>query len=177
MTAFFDIREILFPTDYSTVSRHAAMTAGDVARHFGARVHVLHVSRPGEERVGALDGAVADLGPHVHAITRTLAGPAARTIVEYAAQAGIDLIVMGTHGRTGVSHALLGSVTEAVVRLAKCRVLTVPGRVTAATPVTADIERCVVCSFPSLDLICETCRHIIRGDALVPGTTAEGPAR
>jgi universal stress protein A len=177
MTAFFDVREILFPTDFSTVSRHAAMTAGDVARHFGARVHVLHVSRPGEERVGALDGAVADLGPRVHAVTRTAAGPAARTIVQYAAQTDIDLIVMGTHGRTGVSHALLGSVTEAVVRLAKCRVLTVPGRVTVATPVAAEIERCVVCAFPSLDLICATCRDIIRGEAPVRGTTAEGPAR
>ena len=92
MTVVFDLRAILFPTDYSTVSRHAAMTAGDIAPHFGARVHVLHVSPPGE--------------PRVHAITRTTAGPAT-----------------------------------------------------------------------ALDLICETCRHIIRGDALVPGTTAEGPAR
>jgi K+-sensing histidine kinase KdpD len=135
------------------------------------------VKRPGEERVDALDAAVAELGPRVHAVTRTAAGPAARTIVEYAAHANIDLIVMGTHGRTGVSHALLGSVTEAVVRLATCRVLTVPGRVIAATPVPAEIERCVVCAFPSLDLICATCRDIIRGGAPVQGTTAEEPAR
>jgi nucleotide-binding universal stress UspA family protein len=173
MTAVFDVREILFPTDFSTVSRHAATTAGDIARHFGARVHVLHVSRPGEERAGMLEGAVADLGPRVHAITRPAVGSPARTIVQYAAQAKIDLIVMGTHGRTGFSHALLGSVTEAVVRLARCRVLTVPGGV-AAAPVAAEIERCVVCALPSPDLICEPCRDTIRGEALVRGTTAEG---
>lgn len=179
MTASFDVREILFPTDFSDVSRPASMTAGDVGRHFGARVHVLHVSRPGEERVGLLDVAVAELGPDVHAIRRTAFGSPARCIVQYAAQANIDLIVMGTHGRTGFSHALLGSVAEAVVRRAPCRVLTVPARVAAASVAepAAEPERCVVCALPSPDFICEACRAIIRGETMVGKTTAERPGR
>jgi nucleotide-binding universal stress UspA family protein len=53
------------------------------------------------------------------------AGPPAETIVRVAHERGADLIVMGTHGRTGLSHVLLGSVAEKVVRLASCPVLTV----------------------------------------------------
>lgn len=56
------------------------------------------------------------------------AGPPAETIVRLAHERGVDLIVMGTHGRTGLSHALLGSVAEKVVRLAPCPVLTVKWR-------------------------------------------------
>jgi nucleotide-binding universal stress UspA family protein len=52
-------------------------------------------------------------------------GPPAETIVRIAHERGVDLIVMGTHGRTGLSHVLLGSVAEKVVRLAPCPVLTV----------------------------------------------------
>jgi nucleotide-binding universal stress UspA family protein len=52
-------------------------------------------------------------------------GRDAETIVDYAADRGIDLIVMGTHGRTGMAHLLLGSVAERVVRTAHCPVLTV----------------------------------------------------
>jgi nucleotide-binding universal stress UspA family protein len=53
------------------------------------------------------------------------AGPPAETIVRFAQECGADLIVMGTHGRTGLQHVLLGSVAEKVVRLAPCPVLTV----------------------------------------------------
>src|SRR5687768_14745425 len=140
MTAFLGVRDILFPTDFSDVSRHAGITAADIGRHFGARVHVLHVSRPGEhDAAGALPAAAAELGPGLETITRCVAGPPARSIVRYAVHANIDLIVMGTHGRTGFSHALLGSVAEAVVRLASCRVLTVPARVSVhdVVPVAA----------------------------------------
>jgi nucleotide-binding universal stress UspA family protein len=61
-------------------------------------------------------------------------GSPARTIVEYADANGFDLIVMGTHGRGGVAHLLLGSVAERVVRTARCPVLTVRD---AAVPVTS----------------------------------------
>ena len=172
MTAAVAVREILFPTDFSEVSAQAAMTAGAVGRHFGARVHVLHVSRPGEEPV-VLDAAVAGLGTGVHVIKRTAHGSPARCIVQYAAQANIDLIVMGTHGRTGVSEAILGSVAEAVVRLAPCAVLTVPARFAAPTPPAAERKPCVVCSLPSPDLICAACRTIIRGEAAVEKTPTE----
>jgi nucleotide-binding universal stress UspA family protein len=57
--------------------------------------------------------------------TEVLFGHGARTIAEYAAERGVDLIVMGTHGRTGFAHLLLGSVAERLVRTAPCPVLTV----------------------------------------------------
>ena len=86
----------------------------------------------------------------------------------YAARHRIDLIVVGTHGRTGVSHALLGSVAEAVVRRAPCLVLTVPvvSPAPAAPPATPAREVCVVCGWHSPDLICAPCRAHIRGEAL-----------
>lgn len=177
MTAVFAVREILFPTDFSEVSAQAARAAGDIARHFGARVHVLHVSAPGGERVTGMDAAAVGLGPGVHAVKRTASGVPARCIVDYAAQAGIDVIVMGTHGRTGVSQALLGSVAEAVVRLAPCAVLTVPARFAPTVPVAAAERRCVVCSLPSPDLICEPCRAIIRGDLTAVPTAAARSGR
>jgi nucleotide-binding universal stress UspA family protein len=52
-------------------------------------------------------------------------GYAAKSIVQHASQLGVDLVVMGSHGRTGIAHILLGSVAEAVVRTAPCPVLTV----------------------------------------------------
>ena len=55
----------------------------------------------------------------------TVLGPAFHSILDEAAKGKFDLIVMGTHGRTGVKHVLLGSVAEKVVRLARCPVLTV----------------------------------------------------
>ena len=62
-------------------------------------------------------------------------GPAAKQIVEHAGKIGADLIVMGTHGRTGLSHLLLGSVAERVVRTAGCPVLTTRETNTAAAAV------------------------------------------
>jgi K+-sensing histidine kinase KdpD len=79
----------------------------------------------------ALPAAVAALGSGVDVVSAILSGPPARAIVGYARRHHVDLIVMGTHGRTGVSRAVLGSVAEAVVRRAPCRVLTVPHGVSA----------------------------------------------
>lgn len=83
------------------------------------------------------------------------------------------MIVIGTHGRTGMSRQLVGSVAEAVVRLAPCLVLTVPvgfspGGAAAAwieAPQSA-IHRCIVCAGATDDLICEACRGRIRSEAL-----------
>lgn len=172
MSEGFVIRQILFPTDFSEVSRRAGRTAADLARRFGARLHVLHVVPPATDPTPAprgLEAAVAELGPGLEIIPRTLSGLAGRTIVAYAREHGIDLIVMGTHGRTGFSHALLGSVAESVVRRAPCRVLTVPPAAAEAAPPPAPpatAELCIVCAKPSPDLVCEPCRARIRGEAL-----------
>jgi len=75
--------------------------------------------------------------------TEVLFGHGARTIADYAAERGIDLIVMGTHGRTGVAHLLMGSVAERLVRTAPCPVLTVrhPAAKGHRTELVYDAER------------------------------------
>jgi nucleotide-binding universal stress UspA family protein len=172
MSPAYTVRQILFATDFSDVSRRAGRTAADLARHFGARLHVLHVIPPVTDPTPApeaLAAAVADLGPGLDVVPATANGIASRQIVAHARRTGVDLIVIGTHGRTGFSHALLGSVAEAVVRRAPCQVLTVPAAAAApAAPEEAApaAELCAVCGKPSPDLICEPCRALIRGEAL-----------
>jgi universal stress protein A len=80
--------------------------------------------------------------PGVSITAEVLFGHGAGTITEYANAQGIDVIVMGTHGRTGVAHLLLGSVAERVVRTAPCPVLTVrqARAKTAAAPLEYDLE-------------------------------------
>jgi universal stress protein A len=139
--------KILIPVDFSDYSREALRQACDVARHFDAELHLLHVLeswpapatvtaefRPQytdvfvEQRtraVKALDELPApELGPKpVIRVVRT--GHAVQEITTYASEAGIDLIVLATHGRTGIAHWLMGSVAEKVVQHAPCAVLVV----------------------------------------------------
>ena len=125
------IRMILFATDFSDASTKAGRSAAEFARHFGARLHVLHVVPPATDPTlapGQMAQAVVDLGPGLTITTEIGVGLAARQIVASARRQSADLIVIGTHGRTGLSHVLLGSVAEGVVRRAPCRVLTVPAR-------------------------------------------------
>jgi universal stress protein A len=123
---------ILFATDFSETSVKAGRTAVQFARHFGARLHVLHVVPPATDPTlapGEMAQAVAELGPGLTITSEIGAGLAARQIVACARRQSADLIVIGTHGRTGLSHVVLGSVAESVIRHAPCRVLTVPARV------------------------------------------------
>lgn len=113
--------------------------------------------------------------------TVLLSGWAGRNIVDYAREKRIDLIVVGSHGRTGITHAILGSVAETVVRLAPCLVLTVPASLLAersavsVTPLVAAVSSrpCLVCGEAGEDLICERCRARIRGEALEQKRAAE----
>src|SRR5262245_2111708 len=176
MTTTLTLRTVLFATDFSEASRIAGRTAAEIARHFGSRLHVLHVVPPVTDPSPppeSLRAAAAELGAGLSVVTAIASGRPAARIVDYARRHAVDLIVLGTHGRTGVSRAILGSVAEAVVRLARCRVLTVPPA-SAAAPVAPDaIEEiaetmsCAVCARPSQgELICEACRARIRGEAL-----------
>jgi nucleotide-binding universal stress UspA family protein len=139
---------ILVPTDFGAASNAALALAKKVAAMSGASLHLLHVledpftpaafaaevyaPRPAELRE-RLEGARTllntQLTPEEQASFRStqlvVFGSPARTIVEHAMASGIDLILMGTHGRGGVEHMLMGSVAERVVRLAPCPVLTV----------------------------------------------------
>ena len=130
---------ILVPTDFSPQAEAALARARVLAAQSGAALHVLHVlenaflravvgdpqaiaaaaQRRLDEQLTADDrarGAVASL---------EISDEPAKEIVQYAREADIGLIVIGTHGRTGLAHALLGSVAEQVVRTAPCSVLTV----------------------------------------------------
>jgi nucleotide-binding universal stress UspA family protein len=139
---------VLVATDFGPAADSALAYGREFARTFGARLHVLHVVEnpmvyPGAEAVGvdivrlqadleagaqqALDRTVtSEDREQLRAITiiRTGRSPAVE-IVNHAKVAGVDVIIMGTHGRGFMGHLLMGSVAEKVVRLAPCPVLTV----------------------------------------------------
>lgn len=169
------IREVLFPTDFSPAARVAGRVAADYARHFGARLHVLHVVPPVTDPTTTPEGlrdAVADLGGGgLTVVTASATGLVARQIAEYARRHRIDLVVMGSHGRTGATRALLGSVIDGVIRRAPCQVLAVPmtpspGEPAAEAEAAATVATCAVCRKPSHEVICEPCRARIRGESL-----------
>jgi nucleotide-binding universal stress UspA family protein len=166
-------RDVLVATDFSEGADAAVRTAHAYARALGARLHVLHVTWPEEIGVTELFAALkASLGDAVPVDVAARHGDPAEEIVRYARSHGVDLIVVGTHGRSGVSRAVLGSVAERVARHAPCPVLTVPAGAAAPAPAEAEAPapaaapRCVVCRQESRDLICAACRARIRGEAL-----------
>jgi nucleotide-binding universal stress UspA family protein len=137
---------VLSPTDFSSAARPAVVEAAALARRWGARLVLLHAVEPiAETYVWPVEsGTVAlylaepeELDPEWEAFVapldlsgiawerKTIRGYATQTITENAAQLGADLIVMGTHGRSGLAHVLLGSVAERVAREASCSILTV----------------------------------------------------
>jgi nucleotide-binding universal stress UspA family protein len=166
-----NLGDLLFPTDFSAASEHAGLVAREMAREQGVRLHVIHVVPPvtdPEDSPEKLKRLAADLGKDLYVESALLSGRVAHQIIRYAREQGIGLIVLGTHGRTGVSRVLLGSVAESVVRLAPCPVLTVPASPKAgapSAPVTEALapQRCIVCAQEGEDLVCEACRTRIRG--------------
>ena len=179
-----NLGDVLFPTDFSSASERAGLLAGEMADQWRVRLHVVHVvppvTDPGESP-DRLKRLAAGLGEAPRVQTALLTGRVAHQIVRYARDKGIGLIVLGTHGRTGVSRALLGSVAESVVRLAPCPVLTVPevgaGTLPALAAEPPAPHRCIVCARQVEDLVCETCRGRIRGEALEQKADAERPGR
>ena len=140
------IRHILVPTDFSDGSTRAFETAVDMARDSGAQLTLFHVHHVpanvfpdvilplSPDLVRDIEHSVdlvlekwreQALGAGVATDMRTAIGNTADEICAAADAVGADLIVIGTHGRGGLSHALLGSVAEKVVRKAPCPVLTV----------------------------------------------------
>jgi nucleotide-binding universal stress UspA family protein len=134
------LKHVLVATDFSPPSEAALTYARALAKTFGASLHVLHVaenfflrSTPSDphaivaakmrtltDRLADFDRTVLRARPVVQ-----VSDSPAEAIVEYAQAEGVDLIVIGTHGRSAVSQLLVGSVAERVVRLAPCPVLTV----------------------------------------------------
>jgi nucleotide-binding universal stress UspA family protein len=141
------VRKILFPTDFSEPSEAAWAFALSFAKEFGAVVVLLHVvpepprlaeayemgytperfikaaTEEANRLMADMQAKAADW--KVTLLPRIRQGVEFREIIAAAREEEADLIVMGTHGRTGLAHALIGSVAEKVVRKAPCPVLTV----------------------------------------------------
>ena len=145
---FDNLNLILVPTDFSEASTEALSTAVSLAKTFHAAIEVLHVDLdsalvlpPPGDAISlpiAVEGALARAAEKLKRIVAevgennlacTGASESGRTygaIVEHAARIGAGLIVMGSHGRHGLRHLLLGGLAEKVVRDAPCAVLVVP---------------------------------------------------
>jgi len=146
------VNSILVPTDFSEPSDAALHYATDMARTLGARLFLLHVPGKTGENL-EMNFPVAQFETAAQQRLDTLVSPSdierlrpeyavrigtpAEEIVRYANERDIDLIIMGTHGRSGVAHLLLGSVAEHVVRAAPCPVLLVRHRKTVAVKADA----------------------------------------
>lgn len=131
--------KILFPTDFSHTGDAALALATTLARESGATLLIVHAEEPptayggGEMYYGIPEPATDELmkmlkrieptDPAVPFEHRLVTGDPAHAIVRLANEEHVDMIVLGTHGRTGLSRMLMGSVAEAIVRRAECPVL------------------------------------------------------
>jgi nucleotide-binding universal stress UspA family protein len=155
---------ILVPTDFSAPSDAALATAKALAARLGSSLHLVHVLEDPYSTAAHAADVYGYLPPGLKetwqeqaqahldklltptervqfcATTTVLFGSASRSIVECARDRAMNLIVMGTNGRGGVAHLLLGSVTERVVRTADCPVLTVRGAGAALASFTEGAE-------------------------------------
>ncbi len=143
-----NLNRILLPTDFSDYAKTASNYAYALTEQFGSELHLLHVVQdlvamvpepglafppPGDYMVELQESAERALDQLLERdwtqgksiVKSTRQGPPFLEIIRYAKENEIDLIVLGTHGRSGLAHALLGSVAEKVVRKAPCPVLTV----------------------------------------------------
>lgn len=143
----FDIKNILLPTDFSPLSLTAADYAVSIAKKYGAKIHLLHVLEKtppilairsldlSKEKIRKsidddakqqLEEALSKIkNDGVEIITDIRKGIDFEEINNYCSHQNIDVIIIATHGRTGILHTLLGSVAEKVIKYSKCPVLVV----------------------------------------------------
>lgn len=138
----FNLKKILVPLDLSDCSRKALQYAVPFARQFEAELILLHVVEPypqapelGPVEMDAFQDAKdqmtaleKSLGASVRVKPLVQSGESTNGIIEAAKELDVDLIILSTHGRTGMARVLLGSTTERVVRRAPCPVLVVRER-------------------------------------------------
>ncbi len=141
------LQKILTPTDFSEFSTHAFRYGCEFAKRFDAELHLLHIidelmTLPDPLGAPVPDSQIRDMqhsaetamqnlldddrlkGVNVAAHVIQIGAPFV-SILEYARENEIDMIVMGTHGRTGLAHMMIGSTAERIVRKSPCPVLTV----------------------------------------------------
>jgi nucleotide-binding universal stress UspA family protein len=139
----FPISRILHPTDFSAPSAHAFELACALARDYGAHLTVLHVVSPPtvvftegalpieiDELLANAQKRLDDLKAPDSILTferRVAQGQAVESILHAIQELDADLVVLGTHGHTGLKRLLMGSVAEQILRKAPCPVLTVKG--------------------------------------------------
>jgi nucleotide-binding universal stress UspA family protein len=139
------LKTLLVPVDFSAHSDHAFEVAGSLARDYAGKLILVYVIPPpvvGGPGIGMItyppveddENEILDkllkmksAGPAVRVECFVRRGNPATVILEMARESMCDLIVIGTHGRTGISRLLMGSVAEQVLRRAACPVLTVKG--------------------------------------------------
>jgi nucleotide-binding universal stress UspA family protein len=146
----FKIQKIVCPVDFSNCAQQALNYASELAKQFDAELSIVHAYEdpaayvtpmpmsgyvgPGAElllelrkqlevRLAQTKAEVEARGVRVR--SELLEGTPYRVVLDWAKEFGADMIVVGTHGHTGLTHALLGSVTERIVRMAHCPVLTI----------------------------------------------------
>jgi nucleotide-binding universal stress UspA family protein len=155
------ISHVLCPVDFTDISLRALHHAAALARWYDARLTVLHMvpltpvmdvpplvldERGREEYMQQLRTFVATVPPHVTMDLRVeQAESVHESIQAFAARAGIDMLVMGSHGRAGVSRILLGSVAERVMRQAPCPAMIVPARAHDVAPEEPVRFRSILC--------------------------------
>lgn len=143
-----NVKKILFPTDFSECSQGALACASALASESGAQLFIVHVDELPAAYIEGLGSGYAGHGyvpepenardeireqlsrvlptvPNVNCEHRYVRGNPADQILKFAERENVDLIILGTHGRTAALRLLMGSVAEAVVRRSKCPVLTV----------------------------------------------------
>lgn len=163
-----DIKRVLCPVDFSEFSRHALDYAVAIARYYGANVSALHVVAPIASAIPSGDAGLyppfayspADLDQFRRELAMFAAdsigttpigsdvveGSPVREIVRRAAELPADLLVLGTHGRSGFERLFMGSVTEHVLVKAPCPVLTVPRRAPDAVPAGPVLFTRILCA-------------------------------
>ena len=158
--ARFAFRRILFATDLSTAAEKALPYALEIARRYGARLYAVHATTPGgypyapvaawpqleEQEAEFRSQARKRLERHLEGIeheTEFREGKVLSVLSDSIKDKQIDLLVIGTHGRTGVDKAVLGSVAETIFREAQCPVLTVGPRVNTESHSAAELTHVV----------------------------------
>jgi nucleotide-binding universal stress UspA family protein len=135
------LKKILAPIDFSEYSMEALRGAMELAKDLDGELHIVHVVAPhfalldkmreqaretlmleeAEEELARI--RKDDCGNSAKVFTQVIVGPPVPKLVEYATQHQIDLILLATHGRTGIEHLMIGSVAEKLARYAPCSVL------------------------------------------------------
>jgi universal stress protein A len=136
-----NVKKILAPIDFSEYSMEALRGAMELAKDLDGELHIVHVVAPhfalldkmreqaretlmleeAEEELARIRRD--DCGNSAQVVTQVIVGPPVPKLVEYAKEQQIDLILLATHGRTGIEHLMIGSVAEKLVRAAQCSVL------------------------------------------------------